>query len=173
MSDSFEFDAPDHFTTGTVGPVGQRVFYLQAGQGSKLVTLKCEKEQVKALGEYLGRLLGSLSQAAVGETGADVALIEPVSEAWAVGSLGVGYDEPRDRIVIVASEAVEEESGEEAATARIHITREQAATFVERARELVEAGRPACPVCSLPIDPAGHICPRANGHFVHERADPT
>jgi uncharacterized repeat protein (TIGR03847 family) len=172
MSDSFELDAPDHFTAGTMGPVGQRVFYLQARQRRKLVTLKCEKEQVQALGEYLGRLLGSLS-GPTGEAAADAALIEPISEAWAVGSLGVGYDEPRDRIVIVASEAVEEDEAEAAATARFHVTREQAAAFVERARELVEAGRPACPVCSLAIDPDGHICPRSNGHMVAKPADPT
>ena len=29
---------------------------------------------------------------------------------------------------------------------------------------LVEAGRPPCPLCSLPLDPAGHDCPRTNGH---------
>ena len=91
---------------------------------------------------------------------------------WAVGSLGVGYDEPRDRIVVIASEAVEEERQEEPATARFHLTRGQAAAFAERARELVEAGRPPCPLCSLPMDPDGHICPRTNGHVVRVPAEP-
>lgn len=167
MSDSFELEAPDHFTAGTVGPVGQRVFYLQARQRRRLVTLKCEKEQVRALGEYLGRLLGRLKGTPAKAAG-DPALVEPISAAWDVASLGVGYDEERDRIVVVASEAVEEDSGEEAASARFHISRQQAAAFVERARDLVEAGRPPCPLCSLPLDPEGHICPRSNGHVVHE-----
>jgi len=26
------------------------------------------------------------------------------------------------------------------------------------------AGWPTCPLCSLPIDPQGHVCPRPNGH---------
>ncbi|MGO4958382.1 DUF3090 family protein [Luteococcus sp. Sow4_B9] len=26
------------------------------------------------------------------------------------------------------------------------------------------ARRPACPFCSQPISPEGHICPRANGY---------
>jgi hypothetical protein len=29
---------------------------------------------------------------------------------------------------------------------------------------VVSAGRPACPFCSQPLDPSGHICPRANGY---------
>jgi uncharacterized repeat protein (TIGR03847 family) len=50
---SFDFERPDRFTTGTVGEPGQRVFYLQARQGRQLVTLKTEKEQVRALAEHL------------------------------------------------------------------------------------------------------------------------
>jgi uncharacterized repeat protein (TIGR03847 family) len=165
MSDSFDLEAPDHFTAGTVGSPGERVFYLQARQRRSLITLKCEKEQVKALGDYLGRLLGRL-RAVGGDVPEDPGLLDPVTAAWNVGSLGVGYDQDRDRIVVVASEAVEEESGEEPATARFHISRPQAAAFVRRARELMEAGRPTCPLCSLPMDPAGHICPRSNGHIV-------
>ena len=171
MSDSFDLETLEHFTAGAVGPVGQRVFYLQARQRRRVVTLKCEKEQVKALGEYLSRLLEPLTAAEVEEK-ADLALIEPVDAVWAVGSLGVGYDEPRDRIVVIASEAVEEERQEEPATARFHLTRGQAAAFAERARELVEAGRPPCPLCSLPMDPDGHICPRTNGHVVRVPAEP-
>ena len=44
MSESFDFETPDHFTAGAVGPPGQRVFYLQARQARQLVSLKCEKE---------------------------------------------------------------------------------------------------------------------------------
>ena len=60
MSASFQLDGPDHFTAGAVGAPGQRVFYLQAREAGTLVTLKCEKEQVAALGEYLGGLLARL-----------------------------------------------------------------------------------------------------------------
>ena len=47
---------------------------------------------------------------------------------------------------------------------RVALTREQAAAFAIHATRLVEAGRPPCPLCSLPLDPAGHDCPRTNGH---------
>ena len=47
MSPPFDFVC-EHFTAGTVGPPGQRVFYLQAGAAAQLVTLRCEKQQVGA-----------------------------------------------------------------------------------------------------------------------------
>ena len=175
MSDSFDLEAPDHFTTGAVGPPGQRVFYLQGRERGALVTLKVEKGQVNALSEYIGGLLGRLQKGgADAPESDDVALIEPIEPAWAVASIGVGYDETTERVVIVAQELVEEaeedqpapESASEPASARFHLTREQAGAFVARARELVRAGRPLCPLCSQPKDPEGHICPRAHGHVV-------
>jgi uncharacterized repeat protein (TIGR03847 family) len=182
VSESFDLEAPDHFTAGAIGPVGQRVFYLQAREAGRLVTLKAEKEQVNALGDYLAGLLAKLT-APVEAAPTALDLLEPVEPEWAIGSIGVGYEEDRERIVIVATEVVEEdeeseqaedaeeepasEATEEPASARFHITRVQAAGFVVRARELMKAGRPTCPMCSQPKDPGGHVCPRSNGHVVH------
>ena len=163
MSRSFDFERPDHFTAGTVGPVGERVFYLQGREAGTLVSLKAEKGQVGALGEYLAALLSNLASAG-DDPLPEVQLLEPVDPAWVVGSLAVGYEESSDRVVLIASELVDEESGDEPATARFRLTRVQAAAFVERARELIKAGRPSCRFCGRPIDPQGHICPRSNGH---------
>ena len=93
VSQSFDFSRPDLFTAGTIGPPGQRVFYLQAREGDELLTLKCEKEQVRVLGEYLAKLLERLSTPATAP-GADLALIEPVTPAWVVGSIGVIVQQP-------------------------------------------------------------------------------
>ena len=195
MNDSFDFSAPDLFTAGTIGPPGQRVFFLQAREGDTLVTLKCEKEQVRILGEYLGRLLERLATPSGASVG-DLALVEPVTPAWAVGSIGVGYDEGADRVVLVIEEIregdaadTEESAAEEAeaeveaeaqqepeqeseeaetegerASGRVSLTRPQVAAFVERARALVEAGRPTCRFCGRPMNPGGHRCARTNGH---------
>lgn len=165
-SASFDFDAPDHFTAGAVGGPGARVFYLQAREGRRVVTLKAEKEQVRALGEYLAGLLAQLPPSEDKVDG-KTELLQPVEAAWAVASIGLGYDEARGRVVVVANEEVEEDSGVEPATARFHITRAQAAAFVERASALVKAGRPTCPMCSQPMDATGHACPRSNGHVTH------
>lgn len=178
MNRSFDLDAPDHFTAGAVGQPGARVFYLQARQRGTVVTLKVEKEHVRALGEYLAGLLTQLEASAT-KPAADAGLLQPLEPVWDVGSLGLGYDDTRDRIIVVANEATGAEEDEEApttereqpaadvATARFAITRGQAAAFTERARALMKGGRPACPMCSQPVDAAGHVCPRANGHVVH------
>jgi len=175
MSDnpSFEVDSPDHFTAGAVGPPGQRVFYLQSRDAGRLITLKVEKEHVRALAEYLGGLLARV-KGAPGAARGPAELLEPLEAVWDVGSLAVGYDESQDRVVVEASELIEAEETEEEsapapepAMARFRITRAQAATFVERANELMKGGRPTCPVCSRPMDPEGHVCPRANGHVKH------
>jgi uncharacterized repeat protein (TIGR03847 family) len=173
VSASYQLDGPDHFTAGAVGPPGQRVFYLQAREADTLVTLKCEKEQVAALAEYLGGLLARLP-ATVASADDKRELLQPFEAAWPVGSLGVGYDGERDRILVIANERVEqdeedEEGAVEPASARFAITRAQAAAFVERARLLQRAGRPTCPMCGEPKDPAGHVCPRSNGHIVARR----
>ena len=164
MSASFDLEKPDHFTVGAVGPPGQRVFYLQGREAGTVVSLRAEKEQIRALGVFLGKLLDKLA-AGGGKVPAGPDLLEPVLPAWAVGSLELGYDETRARVVIVATELREEEEAE-AATARFLVTPDQAAAFVERARDLMKTGRMICPMCNEPMDPGGHACPRANGHGV-------
>jgi uncharacterized repeat protein (TIGR03847 family) len=159
--ESFDLERPDHFTTGAIGEPGQRVFYLQGREGRRVVTLKCEKEQVRALADYLAGLLEKLPEG--GRPQGPLDLLEFAEPAWAVASIGVGYDEASDRIVVAARQVVEEE-GEEPANARFAITRAQGAAFVDRARKLMQASRPICPLCNLAIDPAGHVCPRRNGH---------
>lgn len=165
MSQSFELPTPEHFTCGAVGAPGERVFYIQARQGRRLVTLKSEKEQVRALGEYLTEILDKLP-AGTGVKLQDAALVEPIEPAWPIASIGLGYDDDTKRIVIVATAVAEEES-DETPTAKFAVTREQAAAFVTRAETLMKGGRPMCALCSQPKDPSGHVCPRSNGHVVH------
>ena len=160
MSDSYDLEDVDLLTTGTVGPPGERVFYLQARRGAKLLTLKLEKTQVAALVRYLGTLLADLPPP--DELPPNLELVEPIEAEWVVGTLGVSYDEDTDRFVLLAEELVEE--GDEGAMARIGATREQVAGLVLHGAEVVEAGRPPCPLCGEPLDAEGHVCVRLNGH---------
>jgi uncharacterized repeat protein (TIGR03847 family) len=50
---------------------------------------------------------------------------------------------------------------------RVRLSAEDARGFVNRALEVVAAGRLPCPLCGQPLDPTGHICPRRNGHYVN------
>src|SRR5262245_20226486 len=121
-----------------------------------------------ALAEYLTGLLSRI-KADAAPIPQDLALLEPVEPAWNVGALGVGYDEARDRIVVEASELTEdEEGGEEPAAARCRISRAQAAGFGERAQGLMRGSGPRWRLCTQPMDPSGHVCPRQNGHIAHK-----
>ena len=170
--DSFEFDEVERLTAGTVGPPGQRVFYLQATSSGEVVTLKLEKGQVAALVTYITALLSDLPPTEASTT--DMSLIEPVVPEWVVGGLGVSYDELSDRVVLLAQELVvrDESEGEgddgdddeDAGVARFTATRQQAAALAARGLERGAAGRPTGSLCGNPIDPEGHVCPRLNGH---------
>ncbi len=162
MSESFDLVDVDKLTVGAVGEPGRRVFVLQARQASQVVTLKLEKSQTAALAAYLDRLLEDLPDPTL-DLPEDLDLEEPTEPEWVIGSLGVAYDEALDRLVLVAEEAVDEDA-EDRARARISATREQVTALARRGTELVESGRPPCPLCGYPLDPAGHACPRTNGH---------
>ncbi len=160
---SWRHDPPDRFTAGTVGQPGQRVFYLQSHVGADVVTLRLEKQQVRAMADYLGGLLEDLPAPEVTTTAPE--LVEPVTESFIVGNIGVAYDNDDDRIVVVAEELTVDEAGEltdDGETARFHLTRPQVAAFIKRAELLMQGGRPPCRLCGGPVDPDGHPCPRAN-----------
>jgi uncharacterized repeat protein (TIGR03847 family) len=104
VSRSFELPDVEWATVGTVGPPGQRVFYLQARQGDEQITLKLEKQQVAAIAQFLGEILSDLPVADSLPDDDAMALTEPVEAEWAVGGLQLAYDTEADRIVIVAEE---------------------------------------------------------------------
>jgi uncharacterized repeat protein (TIGR03847 family) len=164
---SFDLSDPDRFTAGTVGPPGQRVFYLQGREGEQVVTLRLEKAQVAALAEYLASVLADLAMPEPESLPEDVGLVEPVVAEWVVGQIGVVFDEDRDRMLVQAEELVEEGEAEvevEQGVARFGLTRAQVAAFVAGAADLVAAGRPPCELCGRPKDPEGHMCIKTNGH---------
>ena len=187
-SPSFDLGEVDAFTAGTVGPPGQRVFFLQARSSGQVVTLKCEKQQVEALGQFLERLLQDLPAPGEGPLPTVLELIEPIEPSWIAGQLGVAWEADLDRFVIAVEEldttALEQsrtttrttrtttslppgldlslDPSLDRGTMRLLVTRGQALAFAGRAAELVASGRPACRFCGLPMDPEGHPCPRMN-----------
>jgi len=169
-SDFTDFNPVSRITIDTVGQPGARVFLLQASRGTTLITLKMEKEQVRVLAASILELLEELEKENPGSTShldeplsADLLLQEPIDPAFAVGQIGLGYERSEDMIVMVIQE-VQTEDKTELATARFWATRAQMKALSQHALEVVEQGRPICPLCNTPMDPEGHFCPKQNGH---------
>src|SRR6188472_3753174 len=172
------YDAPDRFVAGTVGQPGERTFFLQAREGNRLTSVVCEKQQLSVLAEHLDRV--DVPPASVTARDTDP-LDAPINEEFRVGTMTIAWDPSIDRIVIELFSNVdvddEEPAGATSGSATeepdeieadevfvVKITASYARDFVARAQALVAAGRPSCPFCLQPIDPQGHICPRANGY---------
>jgi len=177
----FLFDPPDRFVAGTVGQPGDRTFYLQAAGAGRTVSVALEKVQVQVLAERLEELLEEVRRRGVGEVPAvvpveleDTAPLDaPVEEEFRVGTMGLAWDGDDGRVVVEALAPSDDEqaeveplseSDEGPDALRVRITAVAARAFVKRAQRVVAAGRPPCPLCALPLDPEGHVCPRQNGH---------
>ena len=190
----FDYDPPDRFVAGTVGPAGQRTFFLQvrgvpsgAAGAAHVVSVSLEKQQVAALAERVEELLdevvrrsgGSAPVPAVAPAASDdlAPMDTPIEEEFKVGTMSLVWDGDRELVVIECfevgeeSEAAEledidpaEDENDTRTLLRVSLSGAGARAFAKRALALVAAGRPPCPFCANPLDPEGHICPRANGH---------
>jgi uncharacterized repeat protein (TIGR03847 family) len=148
---------PDRVTVGTIGEVGQRLFLVQAREGRRLVVVKVEKDQIAILASWLARVVRTMSRPA--ELEVDMELEAEYEVDLVAGQITVAADEAAERIEVLIEPA--EEDGD---SLSVVLSKEQAAAFAIRSVQLIEAGRPPCPLCGLPLDPRGHDCPRTNGH---------
>jgi uncharacterized repeat protein (TIGR03847 family) len=174
-----DFDPVDVITVGVEGDPGSRTFFLEGRQGSRVCNLVVEKVQLQELGGQLLQLLepsaGKLNPAP-----------EPVTRpgdppGWRVGNIQLSLDEDggqctlllEERRELAPDEGEEEPDQLDAAAdsddpnlraARLVATIPQLRALAERALQVIEGGRAICPLCHLPINPSGHVCPASNGH---------
>ncbi|MCU0263700.1 MAG: DUF3090 family protein [Candidatus Nanopelagicales bacterium] len=171
-------DPAERFVTGTVGMPGDRTFFLQARSGNLITSVALEKSQVATLADRLEGLISDVAQRLgleVPEPGpADLDPLEvPLVEEFRVGAIAFGWDPATEQMLFELHGQSSEEDldptelddeDEGPPVLRVRTTLMQAIDFIDRARRVVAAGRPPCPFCQQPLDPAGHICPRANGY---------
>lgn len=169
MAHQIELNPVSYVTIGTIGPPGQRTFYLQGGRGSETISLTIEKEQATMLANSLETFLAELEEKHPAETRdgdesvlQDMRLREPVEALFRVGNMGMGFNESSNQIVLVAYELVDED--DEPDVVSLWASRSQMRALVARAREMVASGRPICGNCGRPMDPNGHFCPNRNGY---------
>ena len=181
----FIFDTPDRFVADAVGQPGARAFFLQAAKGRNVVTVALEKAQVAVLAERLSALLEEIERRGVDLPGGTQdptgpGLQEPLLEAFRVGTMTLAWDGASESVLVEARAVVDEEDGSEGDDEvvevddddedgpdilRVRLDAPAARGFIAHAVEVIAAGRPPCPLCGLPLNPEGHICPRRNGYM--------
>lgn len=189
------FDPPERFVVGTVGQPGQRTFFLQARAGAMVTSVALEKEQVEILGQRIDEMLDEL--VALAGAGGNVPsevhaddldtepLEQPIQEEFRAGTITLSWEGTDQRVVIEVFPVTEQvvpietdetgllelpiEEPEPEELLLVRLTAAAARSFVKRAEQVVQAGRPSCPFCGSAIDPDGHLCVRANGF---RRRDP-
>jgi uncharacterized repeat protein (TIGR03847 family) len=143
-----EFDPVTHITVDALGRPGHRVFYLQAVRGIDKITLVCEKEQIEALVEAIDEMLENLEREyslsrdkdlAVDE--APMMIQETVDPLFRVGSMGLGYDDNRDRMLLVVQELVAEDEHRDPLEVRFFASRRQMQALGAYARLVLARGR--------------------------------
>jgi uncharacterized repeat protein (TIGR03847 family) len=179
MPDPIELDPVDGLGAGAVGEPGDRAFYLQARAADAQLTVLVEKEQVALLATeavaFLDRIADDSPEDPLPLPTATADLREPTVPLFRARLIGLGFDPERQLVLIEFRERTTSEEDEEEEViedvddeegegfvARIYATRPQVRAMAARGAEAVAAGRPLCPLCDQPMDPAGHRCPRWN-----------
>jgi len=167
-----ELHPVEHITADAIGQPGKRIFYLQAWQGERTVTLILEKLQLQTMAVGTEQFLAEihekypeLPEASAEFNEEKMHIHPPVDPLFRIGEIGMGYDAEQDMVVLVVREVLAEDADpEQAGVVRLWCSRTQVRSLARWGVELSARGRPLCPQCGQPIEPEGHFCPKKNGH---------
>jgi uncharacterized repeat protein (TIGR03847 family) len=146
-----------------VGQPGQRRFRILVNGSGRNASLWMEKQQLAGIGEWFEETVKRLDREQPGtepdEEPGPIAAIYEVE--FTAGQIGLGYQEDAG---LFALQCFDLQSGTDQPAFRCLVSRGQARVLSAKIASVVAAGRPICPLCSLPMEPEGHHCPRSNGH---------
>lgn len=148
-----------------IGVPGQRRFRLKAmTEDGRSALLWLEKEQLIALGDAIETVLKDegieVRPRLLDDAGAEPVFPLRADVDYRLGQLSMGVDRERREIVVIGAPAVPGD-GEPIS---VSFSYELGAALRSRIMVVVAAGRPPCPLCTGPMDPSGHVCPKRNGH---------
>jgi len=170
-----EFAWPDRVVIGTIGLPGARTFYLQVRAGAEIVSIALEKQQSAQLAEKIDEILDQLSTIEGNPfsipTSTPMELVdndplEAPHEQFRAGAMTLDWDPTTAQIVVEAYPIIDVDTDDEpledsAGDTEMMLVRMPVGTgraFAKRTREIVDAGRPMCPLCGYPMDADGHTC---------------
>jgi len=163
------FKNPQRCIAGTIGQPGERAFYIQVRLDNRVFSVAVEKSQVQALATRLELMIAEVRKtnpllAFESVAKDDAPLDTPVDEEFQVGAISLAWDEEQQLISLELYELEDDEEDSEGGVLEVNISLGMGMAFAARSKALVNAGRLPCPFCGIPIDPRGHLCPRANGY---------
>ncbi|MEY4231890.1 MAG: hypothetical protein RL144_90 [Actinomycetota bacterium] len=165
----FEISGPDRFVVGTVGAPGERAFFVQVRKDRNVYSVAIEKDQVRAIVSRLEIIISEIKRSNPFETVEltsvdDAPLDSPVDAMFITNAISISWDNEVKLIKFEFFEASTEAEEPDEQVLSLSVNLGIAQSFALRSKAVVNAGRLPCPFCSIPIDPRGHLCPRANGY---------
>ena len=163
------FTHPERCVAGTIGEPGERAFFIQVRNKGRVISVALEKAQVQAIANRLELIVAEVKKSkpliSIESFPQDDAPLDtPVDEEFQVGAISLAWNELDQLLTFELYELEDDEQDEEGQVVEINFSLGMAVAFAQRSRALVNAGRLPCPFCGIPIDPRGHLCPRANGY---------
>jgi uncharacterized repeat protein (TIGR03847 family) len=154
---------------GTIGEPGERAFFIQVRNKGRVISVALEKAQVQAIANRLELIVAEVRKSnpliSISKVPQDDAALEtPVDEEFQVGAISLAWNELDQVLTFELYELEDDETDEDGHILEINFDLGKAIAFAQRSKALVNAGRSPCPFCGIPIDPRGHLCPRANGY---------
>jgi len=163
------FTNPERCVAGTIGQPGERAFFIQAREKGRVISVAIEKAQVQAIANRLDLIVAEVRKTnpliGVSALPADDAPLEtPVDEEFQVGAISLAWNDLEQLLTFELYELEVDGQEAEGQVLEINFSLGMAVAFAQRSKAVVNAGRLPCPFCAIPIDPRGHLCPRANGY---------
>jgi uncharacterized repeat protein (TIGR03847 family) len=170
-----DIDPVTHITADAIGQPGQRVFYIQGWQQGQPTSVIIEKIQIQSMAIGLEEFLQDLHEKypelppdTDEYSESQMHITPPVDPVFRAGEMGLAYEPERDLVILIAQEVLlEGQTPEDVGVVRFWCQRSQLRAMCRWGLEVSLHGREICPQCGEPMDPAGHFCPKKNGHNKH------
>jgi uncharacterized repeat protein (TIGR03847 family) len=149
-----------------IGQPGQRRFRLLVRSTGQTASIWMEKQQLQSIGEWLEETVKKLdAESADNAPDVEPTLFGAIFDVeLQVLQVALGLQEDGGLFVI---QVFDDQSSVEEPAFYCRLSRGQCRVLSRKIAEVVAGGRAICPLCGRPIEAAGHVCPRSNGHGTH------
>lgn len=153
-----------------LGEPGKRRFRIVVVVSGLTWILWMEKQQVQALGLAMEQILEYIPVREPEWTVEGDVIDEDSDLQFRVGRIEMGFDS-NDQVVVIAAHDIQQEEMDASPNLRFRMTLPMARAFAEETADLMNKGRPICPMCGMPKEDE-HVCPEQNGHLPYDLDDP-